>query len=92
MQEDTIRKEKIRTLLTPDVKVCGTCREKYKEEASCSACGVNMLDPSYSGMVYECPLCNHLYCEQCWGNMEAGAEAAHGQVGEKEKRSGIFTR
>ncbi|HDS58702.1 MAG TPA: hypothetical protein ENN54_00170 [Thermoplasmatales archaeon] len=90
MQEENIRKEKIRTILTPDVKVCGDCREKYKQEASCSACGVNMLDPSYSGMVYECPLCNELYCEQCWGHM--GAEGGHEHAQAEEKRGGIFNR
>jgi len=47
MNEDEIRKEKIRNLLTPDVIVCKSCREKYKAETSCAVCGVNMLDPEY---------------------------------------------
>ena len=87
---DEITREKIRNILTPDVQVCPTCREKYKEEASCKACGRNMLDPSYKGMVYECPLCGNLYCEDCWNKMEAGTlkhEHDEGNSG-----GGLFSR
>jgi len=70
MNEEEIKKEKIRNLLTPDVLVCRDCRERYKEDVSCSVCGKNMLDPSYKGMVYECPVCGKLYCEECWNKME----------------------
>ncbi|MEA2054721.1 MAG: hypothetical protein U9O96_06400 [Candidatus Thermoplasmatota archaeon] len=81
MQEEDIKKEKIRNILTPDIQVCGLCREKYKEEASCSSCGCNMLDPSYKGMVYECPLCSKLYCEDCWKKME-----------HVEEKGGLFSK
>ena len=93
MPDDSITKEKIRNILTPDIKVCGACREKYKEEASCSTCGLNMLDSTYNGMVYECPLCNNLYCQDCWGTMEPGSEHEHVHVEEKEEKSGgLFNR
>jgi len=85
MNEDEIRREKIRNLLTPDVVVCNDCRVKYKEETSCSICGVNMLDPSYKGMVYECPVCGKLYCESCWNKMEEGHMETH-----KEESKKIF--
>ena len=70
MNEEEIRREKIRNLLTPDVIVCKDCRDKYKDETSCSVCGINMLDPNYKGMVYECPVCGKLYCESCWSKIE----------------------
>ena len=66
MDEDEIRKEKIRNLLTPDVVVCKGCRDTYKNVTSCGACSVNMLNPDYKGMVYECPVCGKLFCESCW--------------------------
>jgi len=84
MNEDEIRREKIRNLLTPDVVVCKECRETYKEETSCSVCGINMLDPNYKGMVYECPICGKLYCENCWNKMEAGHMEEH-KKGEAKK-------
>ena len=90
MPDENIKREKIRNILTPDVQVCDACREKYKEQASCSVCGVNMLIPSYTGMVYECPLCNNLYCESCWGTLEPGSE--HERVHAEEKSGGIFSR
>lgn len=73
MPENEIKKDKIRNLLTPDVGVCGGCRENYKEEASCHSCGKNMLDPAYKSMVYECPVCGNFYCEDCWKKMEGKA-------------------
>ncbi|RLF33361.1 MAG: hypothetical protein DRN21_02280 [Thermoplasmata archaeon] len=78
MNEDEIRKEKIRNLLTPDVIVCKSCREKYKAETSCAVCGVNMLDPEYKGMVYECPVCGKLYCEGCWNKAGHKEQATKG--------------
>ncbi|RLF52937.1 MAG: hypothetical protein DRN11_00360 [Thermoplasmata archaeon] len=80
MNEDEMRKERIINLLTPDVLVCKDCREKYKELTSCAVCGKNMLDPNYKGMVYQCPVCNKLYCEECWNKME----------GIKKESKGIF--
>ena len=77
MNEDDIRKEKIRNLLTPDVLVCKVCRDKYKAETSCAVCSVNMLDPEYKGMVYECPVCSKLYCEKCWGKGAHKEEGKH---------------
>ncbi|MFO8133470.1 MAG: hypothetical protein R6U10_06025 [Thermoplasmatota archaeon] len=91
MQEEGIKKDKIRSILTPDVQVCGRCREQYKEEASCSACGTNMLNPSYNGMVYECPLCGELYCEACWSKMEPGGEHGHEPEPKPEKK-GLFNK
>lgn len=85
MPENEIKREKIRNLLTPDVQVCGECREKYKEEASCKSCGRNMLEPTYKGMVYECPLCGNLYCEDCWKKMEGGVHTV-------EKEGKLFGR
>ncbi len=87
---DEITKEKIRNILTPDIQVCPACREKYKNEASCSSCGRNMLDPSYKGMVYECPLCGKLYCEECWNSMESGHTHEHEHV--EESSGGLFNR
>jgi hypothetical protein len=29
-----------------------------------------MLDASYTDMVYECPICSQLYCEECWKKKE----------------------
>ena len=65
MNDDEISLEKIRTMLTPDVLVCKDCREKYKDLSTCGGCGTNMLDPEYKGMVYECKVCDKLYCENC---------------------------
>ncbi len=90
MQEDEIRKEKIRNILTPDIQVCPVCREKYQGEASCSSCGRNMLEPSYKGMVYECPLCSQLYCEECWKKMEKEGGHAHEHIEEESK--GLFNK
>ncbi|MBC7128568.1 MAG: hypothetical protein H5T45_02400 [Thermoplasmatales archaeon] len=70
MNEEEIRRERIRSLITPDVVVCKDCRERYKEEVSCSICGKNMLDPNYKGLVYECPVCGKLYCQDCWVKIE----------------------
>lgn len=70
MPDNDIKKDKIRSLLTPDVHVCGGCKEHYKEEASCHICGKNMLDADYADMVYECPICSQLYCEGCWKKKE----------------------
>jgi predicted RNA-binding Zn-ribbon protein involved in translation (DUF1610 family) len=89
MQEESIKKDKIRNILTPDVQVCGGCCEQYKEEASCASCGKNMLHSSYNGMVYECPLCGELYCEACWTKMEP--EHKHGHEREPEKK-GLFNK
>lgn len=85
MNEDEIRMEKIRNLLTPDVVVCTSCREIYKDETSCSSCNVNMLDPDYQGMVYECPVCGKLYCQICWN------KGVHMDEAQKKKEGkGIF--
>lgn len=65
------KQERVRAMLTPEVEVCGQCQDRYRELATCSACGQNMLSPGYSGMVYECPLCGELYCQSCWDTMES---------------------
>jgi predicted RNA-binding Zn-ribbon protein involved in translation (DUF1610 family) len=70
MPGDELKKEKVRSMLTPEVLVCGSCQQKYSEQASCAGCGKNMLSPGYNGMVYECPLCGELYFENCWDTME----------------------
>jgi hypothetical protein len=67
---DNPRRDEVRAMLTPEVNVCGDCQTRYKEYASCSSCGQNMLSPGYSGMIYECPLCSNIYCENCWQNKE----------------------
>jgi predicted RNA-binding Zn-ribbon protein involved in translation (DUF1610 family) len=87
MNDDEIKREKIRNLLTPDVAVCGGCREEFKEVTSCAACGTNMLDPGYKGMTYECPVCGRLYCERCWNK---GAAHAEEHEHAKKEGKGIF--
>ena len=75
--DEELAKERIRNLLTPEIAVCKPCREKYNELASCSICGKNLLDPNYKGLVYECPICGKLFCEECWNKMEAGEITHH---------------
>ena len=73
MPGEELKKDKVRSMLTPEVLVCGGCQDKYADQASCAGCGKNMLHPDYNGMVYECPLCGELYCEACWDKKEAHA-------------------
>ena len=71
MENESIpRREEVRSMLTPEVNVCGECQTKYKEYSSCGECGQNMLSPDYTSMVYECPLCGKIYCENCWQKKE----------------------
>ncbi|MCD6512235.1 MAG: hypothetical protein J7K61_01350 [Thermoplasmata archaeon] len=85
--DEEIARERIRNLLTPEIAVCKPCREKYNELASCSVCGKNLLDPEYKGMVYECPICGNLFCEDCWKKMEAGEINHSHQPQQMEQKS-----
>jgi hypothetical protein len=70
INEECNRKQKIRNILTPDVRACQTCINEYNVEITCSKCSIIMLKPDYNGRVYECPICQKLYCESCWNKIE----------------------
>lgn len=70
IDEDYNKKEKIRNILTPDVRACEQCIDEYRVDITCSKCSIVMLKPSYNGKVYECPICQKLYCESCWNKMD----------------------
>ena len=52
--------------LKPDKGVCRDCAGEMNEEtknAQCVSCRKNLF--AYKGKIYECPLCEKFYCEEC---------------------------
>ncbi|KAA0003785.1 MAG: cold shock domain-containing protein [Thermoplasmata archaeon] len=59
--------EEIKKILKPDEGICKDCVEEIKK-IECASCKKNLF--SYKGKIYECPLCEQLYCEECWQKFE----------------------
>ena len=61
---------KVRDLLQPDTGICPECADELLDEMRCGRCDRQLY--GYEGQVYECPLCGHFYCTECWHQMEGG--------------------
>ena len=61
---------KVRQLLDPSEQFCRDCEEELHSEMRCSRCERSLFN--YSGTVYECSVCEKLFCDTCWEEMEEG--------------------
>ena len=59
---------KLRRFLSPSEGFCPQCSDDLKELMVCKRCQKNLH--SYPSQVYECPLCEALYCQECWMELE----------------------
>lgn len=59
--------EEVKKILKPDEGICKECTEEI-QKIRCAFCGKNLF--SYQGKIYECPLCEQFYCEECWEKFE----------------------
>jgi cold shock CspA family protein len=59
---------KVRDLLQPDTGICPDCADGLLDEMRCGRCKRQLY--GYEEQVYECPMCESLYCHECWLALE----------------------
>lgn len=62
--------DKVRRFLNPAEEFCPDCIHELRNIMVCGRCRKNLY--GYGGQVYECPLCEDMYCQECWEEMEGG--------------------